>query len=128
MQEPRVHFAIVCASHGCPRLVNEAYTAGNLEKQLATSSQALFADPTKCFYDASKNQLYLSPILQWYAGDFGTNEGEQLKTITPFLPAALQEEMKKAGQTNISYLEYDWKLNEQATAQQDDAEKKGARD
>lgn len=128
MDEPRIHFAIVCASKGCPQLGNEAYTSDNIEAQLKSNSQALFADSSKCYYDASKNQLYLSPILQWYADDFGANQGEQLKTIAPYLPAPVREELKKAGKADVSFLEYDWTLNGQATVPQVNDGNKGSQD
>jgi Protein of unknown function, DUF547 len=113
MGEPRIHFAIVCASIGCPRLLNEAYSEQNLEQQLTVNTQAFFADVTKCKVDARSGALQLSPILQWFGEDFGADEATRLKTITPYLPEAAQG-VVRGGRARVSYLDYDWGLNDQA--------------
>jgi len=113
MHEPRIHFAIVCASRGCPRLLNHAYEPRNLERQLDENSRAFFADPEKLQYDPATAQLYLSPILKWYAGDFGQTQSERLKTIAPYLPEGVSDRLSGAG-LRVTYLDYDWSLNDQA--------------
>ena len=65
--EARIHFAIVCASIGCPRLLNEAYLPDTLDEQLTANARAFFADSSKFRYDASRNVFHLSPVLQWLA-------------------------------------------------------------
>ena len=110
MREPRIHFAIVCGSRGCPRLLNRAYRTGELEQQLRENSRQFFADPQKLKYDPSTGQLRLSPILKWYAKDFGDSEGDILETIAPYLP----DGVARRGRGAAGFLDYDRSLNEQA--------------
>ncbi len=113
MGEPRIHFAIVCASIGCPRLLNEAYTAKKLDDQLTLNAQAFFADPTKFNADPRSGTIQVSPILSWFAGDFGEDTAAQMKTVAPYVPATAQS-LAKSGRARVSYLEYDWGLNDRS--------------
>lgn len=115
LNEPRIHFAIVCASRGCPRLLNEAYTAQRLEVQLQRNTLAFFADPTKCAGDATRHELRLSPILNWYAADFGSPTPILLQRIADWLPRDAQS-LARSTHVRIVYLDYDWNLNDQSSA------------
>ena len=68
MDEPRIHFAIVCASFSCPKLQNHAYTAQNIEKQLTQATQDFLKDPKKNRF--SENNAEISLIFRWFAKDF----------------------------------------------------------
>ena len=101
--EPRIHFAINCASISCPNLRNEAFISENLETQLEEQA-ALFIN------DASKNvvhdnRLELSSIFDWFKSDF-TNHSSLVEFISTY---SLEPIQKNA---TISYLEYNWNLNE----------------
>lgn len=111
--EPRIHFAIVCASIGCPRLLAEAYLPERLEEQLATNTRAFFADPEKFRADVSQRQLSVSPILKWFAEDFGEDEASRLRWMAPWLPDESARQLARSGQARLSYLDYDWGLNDQ---------------
>lgn len=113
LREPRIHFAIVCASRGCPRLLNRAYIPSELEAQLAENSRNFFADPQKAHYDAATHRLQLSPILEWYAGDFGKTPSEVVAAILPYFPNEIVRALSDNGDVPIDYLEYDWSLNDQ---------------
>lgn len=114
--EPRIHFALVCASRGCPRLLNEAYTALRLEEQLAANTRAFFADPLKFSWTSERPaELHISPILDWYADDFGTTEADRLQSIVPWLPQEAQA-LARSGRVRIRFTGYDWSLNDQATS------------
>jgi hypothetical protein len=113
--EPRVHFAIVCASIGCPSLLNQAYSAENLEKQLVFNTKRFFANRDKFQYLADRSSIEVSPILKWFAEDFGTDQAAQLRTIAPYLPDQTAQALAASGQATVSYLSYDWDLNDQAT-------------
>ncbi len=113
MGEPRIHFAIVCASVSCPRLLNQAYTAQNLAELLDANSKAFFADRENFQFDAAQNQFRLSSILSWFKEDFGSNQADQLKTIAPYLPTAAAHQAAMNNSVKISYLKYDWSLNDQ---------------
>ncbi len=114
MNEPRIHFAIVCASIGCPLLRAEAYTADRLDAQLTHSTQTFFADRTKFQANPQARTIQISPILKWFATDFGANKAAQMASIAPYLPDAASQQLAASGQASISYLPYDWGLNDQA--------------
>jgi len=111
MNEPRIHFAIVCASIGCPRLLNEAYTPAQVQKQLDINARDFFSRRQN--FQHSSGNFQLSAILDWFGSDFGSDNANRLKTIAEWLP---NEEAKQAAQTGnvrVSYLDYSWKLNAQ---------------
>ena len=114
--EPRVHFAMVCASIGCPPLRSEAYTADRLNEQLDEQAKQFIANHSKNRVDAANHMIYLSPIFKWYAGDFQKKAGSVLKFIQPYWPEDERAELKKLGVSNfqIRYTDYDWLLNKQA--------------
>ena len=64
--EPRVHFAIVCASIGCPKLRREAYAADRLDAQLDNNARDFFGSSDRFHIDRATHTVYLSPILRWF--------------------------------------------------------------
>lgn len=110
--DPRIHFAIVCASMGCPRLLNEAYEEQKIDLQLAKNSKAFFADSRKFRFDVARESVEVSPILSWFAEDFGNDQSARLQTIRPWVPQAAQALLSQT-QVKVSYLGYDWSLNDQ---------------
>ena len=114
MGEPRIHFAIVCASRSCPRLLSEAYTADKLDEQLTTNTKVFFAKADNFRYDAARQQFHLSSILKWFGDDFGNGQAAQLRTVAPYLPTRQAYDAAVANAVSVSYLEYDWGLNDQA--------------
>ena len=116
LREPRIHFAIVCGSRGCPRLLNRAYNKTDLERQLHDNSRHFFADPQKLEFDRFTGQLRLSPILKWYSNDFGDSEVELLKTIVPYLPDDVSRELLRKDGLRPDYLDYDGSLNDQSAS------------
>ncbi len=113
MGEPRVHFAIVCASIGCPRLLNEAYVAEKLSEQLTVNTKDFFARSQNLQVDAATGTLKLSSILDWFGSDFGKSSAEQLQAVAPYLPANAQP-LATSGRARVAYLDYNWNLNDQA--------------
>ncbi len=111
--EPRIHFAIVCASHSCPRLLNQAYRAKDLEEQLVGNSTAFFANAENFQHDEGKRQFRLNSILSWFGSDFGSDQTAQLKYIATYLPTDSAKQAARSNSVSLSYLEYDWRLNNQ---------------
>jgi hypothetical protein len=122
--EPRIHMALVCAAMGCPPLRSEPYVGDKLNDQLNDQARRFLADPKKFKIDRNEGQVALSPIFKWFGEDFirtyGTNAGFSrfqpkeravLNFIQNYLSAADQEYLFK-GDYAISYLGYDWSLNE----------------
>jgi hypothetical protein len=117
LNEPQIHFAIVCGARGCPRLMNRAYTARGVTAQLDDNAKQFFADPTK-FAMSGEFEVQLSPILQWFADDFGKTPTDVLNTIVPYMPDELRPKLLGQPNMRIRYLEYDRSLNDQAVADQ----------
>lgn len=116
MGEPRVHFAIVCASRSCPRLLGEAYTAEKLDAQLTANTKVFFSNPGNFQYDAAKRKFQFSSILDWFGDDFGSNQAARLRMIAPYLPTREAYDAAIANSVSVSHLDYDWGLNDQAPA------------
>ena len=116
--EPRIHFAVNCASIGCPALLNEAFTSAKLEAQLETVTHAFLADRSRNRFNASKGRLEVSKIFDWYGDDFERDWGSW-RSLDQFFaqyadsladtPQAQQKLM--TGGNRIRFLKYDWALN-----------------
>lgn len=117
LEEPRIHFAIVCASVGCPRLLNRAYLPAELEAQLAENSRHFFADSAKFQWEAKANQVRVSPLLEWFATDFGADLPAQMRFIAPYVPEAARPALE-GGKVTVRYLDYDWSLNDAQPAKE----------
>lgn len=111
--EPRLHFAIVCAARGCPPLRAEAYTAGQLEQQLNDQGKVFLRTASKNSVDLPTRTLTLSPIFKWFAADFERGHGSVIRFVAPFFPDRIRRELDKSG-WRVKYSAYDWSLNEAA--------------
>lgn len=103
MGDPRIHFAIVCASISCPKLAQEAYTAKALDKQLNQATQHFLNDTSKNTFN--EGALDISKIFKWFSKDFKASGGvlEFIKTYKTF---------NSSQKTKLSYKTYNWGLNE----------------
>ncbi len=123
--EPRIHFAVNCASMGCPVLLNQPYVGERLDKQLDAQVTRFLKRPLDFHHDANSGAVKLSMILSWYAGDFvqfadkfnhfdylGREQRGVMNFLYPYLSESQQTAMKEK-RISISYLDYDWSLNEQ---------------
>ncbi len=113
MDEPRIHFCIVCASIGCPRLLASAYRADELEEQMTRNTRDFFASPERFQIDVEKRRVMVSPILQWFRADFGPTPQEALLRFADDLPEPQARQIVREGRFRVSYLDYDWSLNGQ---------------
>lgn len=113
MNEPRIHFAIVCASISCPELRNEAFEADKLEIQLEEQAQRFINDPSRNSFDLGNREAEISEIFNWFDEDFGDSEEEVLIFISDYLTDEIASEIKdNFSEWDISYMDYDWGLNE----------------
>jgi len=103
MNEPRIHFAINCASYSCPKLLNIAFTANNVEMLLEETTRDFINDTTRNIIQ--KNNIELSEIFRWYKKDFMIG-GTLITYLNKYSKTAIVPNAK------ISYLKYDWSLNE----------------
>jgi hypothetical protein len=111
-KEPRAHFALVCAAKGCPPLRAEAYTPEKLEAQLDDQGRVFLGTAAKNHVDTAKMKLFVSPIFDWYGGDFVEKAGSVEKFVLPFWPEKDKAATSKGG-FGIEFTDYDWTLNEQ---------------
>jgi hypothetical protein len=112
-QDPRAHFALVCASKSCPPLRSESYEGYKLEEQLDDQGRIFFKDSSNNFFEIDKKEAHLSKILDWYSKDFGKKNKEILLYITRFLPDDLAATIKANPEGwDINHTKYDWSLNE----------------
>ncbi len=127
LHDPRIHFAIVCASTSCPKLQKFAYTGQALDRQLDQAAREFLADPKRGLrFDPERNKVRVSPIFEWYAGDFtGTSSAagslwarvkatasgsELLEFITQYAPPEVAQRVKESTPA-LHYFSYDWSLN-----------------
>lgn len=106
-REPRIHFALVCASKGCPDLFPGAFTAENLEKILEMAAKRFINDSKKNQFDLQKGVAHLSPIFEWYGADF-EESGGPLGFAARYLE---NSEAWKLSKLKIVFNDYDWGLN-----------------
>ncbi|KAI9132817.1 DUF547 domain-containing protein [Acaryochloris sp. CCMEE 5410] len=104
--EPRIHFALVCASVGCPLLRAEAYIPDRLTAQLEDDCERFINNPDKVRYDAASQTLHCSKIFKWYKTDF--------LTVADSIPTYVGRYFKDPlpPDVTIVYLPYSWDLNQ----------------
>ena len=102
-EEPRIHFAINCASVSCPNLRNEAFTVEKLEDQLTEQAKLFLKDQGKNIITADKVEL--SNLFSWFKKDF-KKKGNLIAYLNKYAPVQINKNAK------IDYLDYDWNLNE----------------
>lgn len=112
LSEPRIHFAIVCASIGCPRLRNEAYTPAAVDAQLADNTRDFFSRKRNLRVDPQRRVIYVSSILDWFSEDFGATPQDGLAGLANYMPESAARFVRQK-RFAIRYLEYNWNLNKQ---------------
>ena len=123
MGEPRIHFAIVCASTSCPSLAGESFTAPRLEEQLEAAVHRFLSDERKGLYlQRYRNRVRLSRIFDWFEADFESHGGA-LAFIAHHLshqndvPAADRRWISRQRDgIDVEYFDYDWALNERVAS------------
>ena len=113
-REPRVHFAIVCASLSCPDLRPEPFVAARLGAQLDGQTAAFLGNPAKGLAPgADGRSARVSSIFKWFAGDFEGSGG-----VAAFIRAKAASDVavriRALTDAGLSYLDYDWSLNDTA--------------
>jgi hypothetical protein len=106
--DARVHFAVNCASIGCPMLREEAYVGARLEAQLEEQTRRFLSDRARNRFDAERG-LALSPIFDWYGSDFAG--GDLARFLAPYA-AALGATPAQLADARVEFLDYDWRLND----------------
>lgn len=105
--DPRIHFAVNCASLGCPNLAEKPYLASKLDQQLDTAASEFINHPRGA--SIRGDTLTLSSIFKWYGGDFGEGVPARLNWVSSYADPSLAEQLDKWS-GRIRY-DYDWGLN-----------------
>jgi hypothetical protein len=108
--EPRIHFAIVCASRSCPVLRDEAYRGRDLDAQLDDAARAFLRDPARNRYDPASRTLSLSSIFKWFRDDFEAAAGTLAGYVALYADEPTAEALR-CGSVRVEFLDYDWSLN-----------------
>ena len=120
--EPRVHFALNCASAGCPRLPNRAFSAANLDTELERETRNFLSEGRNFHIDHAEKTISLSSIFQWYEEDFlnwyreefAGQQATLLKYVALYLPPRRAAELRRSEATyRLQFTPYDWRLNDQ---------------
>jgi hypothetical protein len=124
--EPRIHFALVCAAVSCPPLREEAFKGDQLDEQLDEQGRLFLNDPRLNRFEIERGQVYLSKIFDWFGGDFRDYADEsiyesdaRISGVLMFVKRYLRERTVKFLETadyRVNFLSYDWTLNDQAVA------------
>jgi len=112
--EPRVHFALNCASLGCPVLPRHAFTAERLDEELDTEERTFLSETRNFRIDDEAQTVFLSEIFDWYRKDFVP---EKSRTVLDYVRGYLDEGEARAldavaGRYQIRFTPYDWSLND----------------
>lgn len=107
-QDSRIHYAVNCASIGCPNLQATAFTADNIDALLDDAARQYINHPRGVTVDG--DELTVSSIFDWYAEDFGDSDREIIEHFMQYAQPGLAQELETL--QKISDYEYDWRLNE----------------
>jgi len=110
-QDPRIHYAVNCASYGCPNLAATAFTASNIEQLLTAGAYAYINHPRGVTIEGE--DLLLSSIYKWYSEDFGDNKQALIEHLKRYAKPKLKQTLLLFQQNpgDIDY-EYDWRINQ----------------
>ncbi|MCP4296598.1 MAG: DUF547 domain-containing protein [Proteobacteria bacterium] len=110
--EPRIHFAIVCASIGCPALKNEAYLPATLDQQLEMGTLNFLQDESRNRFDEKNKTLLISKIFDWFKEDFEKKDGSVKQFVSRYITKkqSIRVTIMKE-EVDVGYLEYNWNLN-----------------
>lgn len=106
--DPRVHFALNCASGGCPRLPREAFVPERVQDQLDREARGFINEKRNVDFDAARKRVKLSMIFKWYKDDFAKDDAGLLAYLNKHRPAT----SPIPPDVTIEHVEYDWRLND----------------
>lgn len=116
-KDPRIHFALNCASIGCPALLDTAWTAESMEQQFDSAAKGFLKDRSRNLTNAKKGRVELNNIFKWYGTDFNSAKYGSLKKFLAQYVDSITDNKKErtlvlSGSFDISYTGYDWSLNQ----------------
>ena len=123
-RDPTTHFAINCASLGCPRLPDRAFTPGGLQQELERETRRFLNEDRNLRVNDREKAIHLSSILQWYEEDFlgwyrdthpEIADPDLLDYVRPYLVEEKRDAVARAEAAGyeVRFVAYDWRLNDQ---------------
>lgn len=109
--EPRIHFAIICASKSCPFLRSEAYASGRLDAQLDEQARQFVNDAFRNRFDTGTRTAHLSEIFKWFDEDFRGPAGSPQKYIAKYAADPAAAKLLADDGFDVEWIDYDWSLN-----------------
>lgn len=109
--DPRIHFAISCASASCPKLRSSAFHAADLDVRLDAAAREFVNDSTRNRFDLEAGVAELSAIFDWYRDEFEDEAGSLERYVASHVMHAETADALRAGRLKLEFLEYDWSLN-----------------
>lgn len=110
--EIRIHFALVCASTSCPKLMRRAWTAATLDQDLDAEARRFVRDPARNEIRVGAAEVRLSEIFDWYEDDFGGSDDAVRAFVARFSDEA-QSAYLTEREPEVGHLDYDWTMNAQ---------------
>lgn len=111
LDEPRIHFAIVCASLSCPKIRGDAFSVAKLDEQLDDNTRRFINDPSLNRFDKKEKIASISQIFKWFAEDFEKSAGSAQKYIAKYVADADVAKELTTESYKTKYLDYSWNLN-----------------
>lgn len=120
-REPRIHFAIVCASRSCPELRSSVYRGEQLDEQLESAARTFINDASRNRFDRKNKIVQLSMIFKWFAKDFEAEAGSLLGYVRRYVADSEVAQELLSISYEVEFLDYDWSLNGIAPREYSDA-------
>lgn len=113
--DARIHWTLVCASFGCPRLLRRPYTAADLDPLLTEVSFEFMASPRALHIDDDDDTLWVTSYFDWYGDDFEAAAGDIVDYILRYAPEDKATWIREHRDTmRVRFMDYDWTLNDQS--------------
>ncbi len=113
--DARIHWTLVCASFGCPRLLRRPYIADDLDPLLTEVSFEFMANPRALHIDEENDTLWVTSYFDWYGGDFEAAAGDIVDYILGYAPEDKATWIREHRDTmRVRFIDYDWTLNDQS--------------
>ncbi len=121
--DPRIHFALNCASRGCPKLPRHAFSAESLDAELDRETRIFLSEQRNFRVDFAEHAIYVSSLFDWYREDYlqwlvaeGETEPTILDYISRYLSMAKRNRLEQCEDCALRFIAYDWQLNDQHPA------------
>lgn len=116
LRDPRIHVALTCAARGGPPLMNEAFTADRLNRQLYARMRKQVNDSNRSRFDPGSRTVRLCRVFDWYKEDFSNPEfSPHARSVPDFISRYADDEgvarSLRSDPWTVAYEEFDWRLN-----------------